>query len=390
MQALYFVLLARALGVTSYGAFTAAVAVAALAAPFSALGTNILMVKNVARSQETASTHFFRAVFYTIAGGITLTFVLALLGPFIVPSDVSPWALAAIASADLIGLKLIELAGYMWQAVGTSKPLAVLPTLMNLLRLSAVLLVGLIGVDVTVNTWAFAYLLATLPLGVIVVIVTMSRQGNIAVNFKISVEELKEGFLFSVGLASQNSYNDLDKAMLAKLISSASAGVYSAAYRVIDMAYTPVRSVAAAAYPLFFREGEGGLRQALKLTRKIAPMVLPLALLGAVAVWFLAPYSPLVLGSEYDEAVGVIRMLAPLILIRSVSFLAADTLMGSGYQGFRTGAQIGIAIVNLVMNVILIPIHGIAGAIISSLLCEAILALLLWGRIKIALVRTQK
>jgi O-antigen/teichoic acid export membrane protein len=175
VQALYFVLLARALGVTSYGAFTAAVAVAALAAPFSALGTNILMVKNVARSQEMASAHFFRAVFYTVAGGIALTFVLAIVGPHIVPPDVSPWALAAIAFADLIGLKLIELAGYMWQAVGRSKPLAILPTLMNLLRLSAVVLVGLIGVEVTVNAWAFAYLLATLPLGVKETLLLISR-----------------------------------------------------------------------------------------------------------------------------------------------------------------------------------------------------------------------
>lgn len=385
VQAVYFVLLARILGVTSYGAFTAAVAVAALVSPFSALGTNILMVKNVARSSETATANFFRAVFYTLLGGIALSVILASLGHYIVPHTVSFWAIAAIAAADLIGLKLIELAGYMWQALGSSKPLAILPTLMNVFRLLAVLAMDLLYEQVTVGVWAVAYLLATLPLGIVVVAMTMRRQGRLSKNYKISTSELKEGFLFSVGLASQNSYNDLDKAMLAKLVSATSAGVYSAAYRVVDMAYTPVRSIAAAAYPLFFKEGEGGIRSALRLTRKITPMVLPIAVFGALAIWVLAPYAPMVLGAEFEEAIGIIRMLAPLILIRSLSFLAADTLMGSGFQGFRSMSQIAVAVINVGLNIILIPEFGIPGAVVSSLLCESVLAALLWGRIGIAL-----
>ena len=72
--------------------------------------------------------------------------------------------------------------------------------------------------------------------------------------------------LFAVGLSAQTVYNDLDKVMLSKLGTTESAAIYAAAYRVVDFAYTPARSMAAVAYPNFFEAGRNGPRAALRLT----------------------------------------------------------------------------------------------------------------------------
>lgn len=387
VQAAYFVLLARVLGVDSYGAFMAAVAVVALAAPFTSLGTNALMVKQVARASDKAARHYFRAVAYTFTGGIFAAVVLALLANLILPEGISPWTFAAIAFADLIGVRLVELSGYVWQALGRSKPLAVLPTTLNLLRLGGITLLGAGMLEVSLTIWSAAYVAATVPFALIVVIVTIRKLGTLSPYLRITWAEIREGFMFSVGIASQNVYNDIDKAMLAKIGDAASAGIYSAAYRIVDMAYTPIRSVAAAAYPLFFSEGESGLRSALRLTSRITPAVVGLSLSGGVAVYVLAPYASFVLGSEYQSATAVIQALAPLLVLRALGFLAADTLMGSGQQGFRAATQIVVAGINVALNFMLIPDYGIMGAVWSSLLCEGVLALVLWARIVFVLRR---
>lgn len=379
LQAAYFVVLARMLGASGYGAFAAALALVALVTPFSSLGANTLMLKNVARNHEAASTEWIRALVYTLIGGIALSLVLTALTDLIAPAELSRVAIFQIAFAELIGMKLVELVGALWQGVGKSRPLIILPPLVNLLRLAAALALFTLHGQSSLEEWAPIYILVTLPLGVFVAAHTTKKLGFGSGDLRLRGREIREGLLYSVALSSQNIYNDIDKAMLGRLNSVAAAGLYSAGYRIVDMAYAPIRSISAAAYPLFFREGERGLLSALKLTRKLAPIVLILgAVAGAGAAW-LAPLAPILLGSEYGGAVDVIRLLSPLVFLRGLSFLAADTLTGCGKQGIRTVVQISVAVVNVGLNFALIPLLGISGAIIVTLVCEAVLAAALWA-----------
>jgi O-antigen/teichoic acid export membrane protein len=93
----------------------------------------------------------------------------------------------------------------------------------------------------------------------------------------------------------------------------------------------------------------------------------------------LALFIPYILGIEYAETSRILLWLAPIPLLRSFSFLAADALTGAGYQGLRSVVQIGIALGNLGMNLLLIPKHGWLGAAWSSLISDGLLALVLCG-----------
>lgn len=369
------------LGSSEYGAFASALALAALAIPFSSIGTNTLMLKNVARRAESASAEWRRALAYTLGGGITLSLLLFTVSELVLPSEVTRLAFLQITLAELVGLKLVELVGLLWQSLGKSVALIVLPNVLNLLRLAAALAVFLLWGSAPLELWASIYMWSTLPLGVVVAVHTTIKLGRSRFSIVVGRKELREGLLYSVSMASQNVHNDIDKAMLARIDSAASAGVYSAAYRVIDMAYAPIRSVATAAYPLYFKEGELGLGGALRLTKKIAPIVVIIGLLAGSMAALLAPLAPVVLGQDYVDAVDVVRLLAPLVLLRGITFLAADTLTGCGRQGYRTLTQIAVAVVNVILNILLIPSIGIMGAVISTLACETLLALLLWLRI---------
>ncbi|MFF2843311.1 oligosaccharide flippase family protein [Paenarthrobacter sp. NPDC057981] len=390
LQAAYFVILARMLGASGYGAFASALALAALVTPFTSLGTNTLMLKNVARNNASASEEWKRALAYSVGGGLILALALTVISGIIAPPELSRIALFQIAGAELVGMRLIELTGSLWQGMGKSKPLVILPSLVNLVRLVAAGTAFFLLGETSLELWATLYMLATVPLGIAVAARTTIKLGYSKGNLRLQPSEMKEGLLYSVALSSQNVYNDIDKAMLARLSSVNAAGLYSAAFRIVDMAYAPIRAVAAAAYPHFFKEGEGGLQAALRLTRKISPIVALIGVASTAGVALLAPLGPLVLGSNFGESVEIIRLLAPLIILRAATFLAADTLTGSGRQGLRTFAQITIAAVNVIINFALIPSLGIMGAVISTLICELLLASCLWSIIGITVFRIRR
>ena len=68
--------------------------------------------------------------------------------------------------------------------------------------------------------------------------------------------EFVEGLYFSTSLSAQNIYNDIDKTMLARMATLDAVGIYAAAYRLIDVAFIPVRSLLYAGYTDFFRAGQ--------------------------------------------------------------------------------------------------------------------------------------
>ena len=73
--------------------------------------------------------------------------------------------------------------------------------------------------------------------------------------------------------ASQILYDDIDKTMLARLSTVESAAIYAVAYRFVEAAMLPIRSVAAATYPEFFRQGMHGVTSAFGIRAAYSPAV---------------------------------------------------------------------------------------------------------------------
>ena len=179
--------------------------------------------------------------------------------------------------------------------------------------------------------------------------------------FGYPISELREGAYFATSLSAQNVYNDIDKWMLARLSTLDATGIYTTAYRLIDISFVPVRSVLAAAYPRFFQQGAHGARAGLRLARRLLPLAVAYAAVAGLALFVLAPEVPRVLGRAYEASVAATRWLAILPLLKSIHYFAADTLTGAGYQGRRTMAQIVVAAFNVIVNVPLIAAASLAG-----------------------------
>jgi O-antigen/teichoic acid export membrane protein len=389
LQAGYFVIIARTLGVEQYGAFVGVTAFVSIAAPFATLGGGNLLIKNVSRNREVFAEYWGNALLLITVGSCGLALMLALFAPVVLPATISPLILILALVADLVCFRLIDTAAQSFQAVMWLSRTAQLNLLPSVLRLVAALVLQQFFNQPSVETWMLLYVSSTVIAAVIAIWMVQHDMGPPRLGLKRILPELREGVYFSVSQSSQTVYNDIDKTMLTQLATLEAAGVYAAAYRLIDVAFVPVKSLLAAAYAKFFQRGATGVRGSLGLAKQLVPVAGGYGLVAAMGLWVGAPVIPLVLGAEYQPTVEVLRWLAPLPLLKSLHYFAADTLTGAGYQSLRSGAQIGIAGVNVLLNLWLIPQYGWRGAAGSSLVTDGLLLLSLLVIVGIVYQRQQ-
>jgi len=110
--------------------------------------------------------------------------------------------------------------------------------------------------------------------------------------------------------------------------------------------------------------------------------LMPLTIVVSVIAWggmvLIAPILPDLLGQEYSLTPIIAVWLGPILIFRTIHNLLANTLTGADFQGLRSAIQVGIALFNLGLNLLWIPIYGWKGALWSSLLSDGGLAFLLF------------
>lgn len=383
IQAVYFVLIARILGPGSYGVFASIVALAALLTPFSGLGTANLFVKNVRSGRRKAALCWGNGLVTTMVSGTV--FVAAILAIDIIFNLRIPLGVVAgVGCSDLILMRIIELAVFGFGAIGRMKEYAIQGVISSALRLAAIVLLAPFGHRVTLLWWTWAYVLATVAGTAYAIWRAWGAWGRPEVDLGSFLADAREGIYFSVGGAAATVYNDIDKVMLGK-VSFSEVGIYSAAYRIIDVSMTPVRALTAAAYPHFFRLGIGGVRQSWGFARTQIGRACLYSLILAPALWIGAPLLPHLVGLGYAETVPAMRWLALLPLIRSVHSFLADALSGAGLQGLRSTIQVAVALTNFGMNLVILPKYGWLGAAWTSLASDGLLLISLWIAVRLRL-----
>jgi O-antigen/teichoic acid export membrane protein len=389
LQGAYFVIVARVLGVDGFGAFSGVMALVALASPYASLGALNLLVKHVSTGSNSAVVQFSNGVLVTFVVGGAFIVLLVLAAPAVAPASVLAGTIAMIATADIIAGNLILIAGSLGQARERLMSTALYPILLNTGRLLGLIVVVELVDDADLTAVASSYVVSSILVMGAVIGTIFKRLGGFRADFATFAAQWREGLLFAASISAQNVYNDIDKTMLARLDTLRAAGIYAAAYRILDFTFVPMRAALAAAYPRFFKSGTNGLRSALRLSKKMALPGIAYAVVVAGVLLLGSKAIPVVLGAEYSESVGAVQMLAALPLLRWTHTLAADSLTGAGYQGVRTACQIGVALINVGLNFWLITDFSWIGAVLSTLICDGLLAVMLWGVVAAA-VRSEK
>lgn len=167
-------------------------------------------------------------------------------------------------------------------------------------------------------------------------------------------------------------YTVLNKTMLGSLYDVESVGYYTQADKVIQMVLVVLSSLMTVLLPriaLMFSEGRSD--EVNRYFRKAIDYSLMLALPCIVMCFGIAgDFVPLFFGSGYEPVIQLMWILCPLFIILNLGQMFGNFLVASNNENKYTTGVVAAAIINFMLNLLLIPSHGSLGAAVATLIAE--------------------
>jgi O-antigen/teichoic acid export membrane protein len=378
LQAAYFVIAARSLGAHEFGKVAAILAVAALLGMFGGWGSGSVLLMNVARNPSVLPAYWGNVLLITVVAAVPLLGIGLALGALLLPATALT-TVGLFLLAEVVFARIVDAAAQAYQALERLAKSACFVVLSPLARVIGALGFVLSSSPRTAAGWSIWYagaLAGSAAVAVVAVSVFLTRPRP---DLRHLRRHLRLGFYFSIGSAATSIYADMDKSLLARLATGDAAGIYAAAYRLVSTLFTPLIALFMATYPRFFKRGESGLRSTLAFARSLLPAVVAYGGFASLLLLVAAPAGGFLLGSGYRDSVGAVRWLALLPLVQALGYLGGDVLSGAGFQGMRSGIQAAVAVLNVGLNLWLIPAYSWRGAAVATIVSYVALAALLWS-----------
>jgi O-antigen/teichoic acid export membrane protein len=370
-----FVLLARELGPVQFGYFGAATALAAFVGSFAYVGAHRVIVMKLATGAHLPEELARRTTLLTIMS-VLATLVLTALQPLLLP-EISTRAYVLLVGNQILLFGLTELGVALAQAMRRLEVGAAIRGVVGVIRLLFLGMFVLFG-DGTLEEWAVLAALAGV-LSVLAVMLMVQRMWGVRPGRgRPSFGDVREGVPFAITTGAAGMLEAIDRPMLVRYGFSADAGFYTAGFRLATMGLLPVEALIRASDADFFQKGARGAHHVVQLFRRLVLPAAGLAIASGIGLLVVAPLVPLLVGSEYDETVNVVRWLAVLPLIRAFQLFPSNAIIASGRAMTVAGMLFGAAAVNICVNLVLIPEHSWRGALVATYVAEVLYAIALW------------
>jgi O-antigen/teichoic acid export membrane protein len=376
-QGFYFIVLARLLGTTQYGLLAGAVALVAVVSQYSSLGSGIIFLRYVSGDHSRFRVYWGNVLMSIFLLGALLTVGVWVSGRWMVGPKSVP-LLFPIAIGDCLFQQLSACAGQVFQTFEKMKFSAALTLFNNFAR--CIVAVGMLLVMGRASAWQWVIAsLAVSSLSACIAFATVTRFfGLPSFSPSLLMKRAGEGFVFAISGSTTAVYNDIDKVVLSHFGMDRANGIYSMAYRVVNIGSMPLQSIVGAALPRFFREGVKGIAATVPMARQLLRRTVVVGIAVSVGMYVCAPIIPHLVGKSYVESVSALRWLCLIPFFRCFHLSAGDAIAGAGHQKFRLVSQSIAAVGNLILNLYLVPRYSWHGAAWASLGTDGALGVMNW------------
>lgn len=213
-------------------------------------------------------------------------------------------------------------------------------------------------------------------IGNIIMLVSLPSHINMYIREKLHpLYHLKECILLFVPQVMNYVYALLDRSMLGWMTNTDNVTIYDQAQRLIRTITAILQSLGyvmmARIANLKARNDEEGMKYYIYKSADFTMFFSVPAVFGILGV--ANEFIPIFLGNEYVESIPILKLLSILVLtIPFNSVLGTQILLPTGREKEYTFATISGAIINILINLVLIPQIGIKGACVSSIVAEIV------------------
>lgn len=370
-----FYVLARSLGVATYGVYAAVIAVVHIGASVAELGVNQLAVRAWSRTGRLLEP-WGMSVGTHVAGGAALALVLVLLQPVVSPS--AGREIVALLAFGEIALTGTAVGAVVFcEAIGRASLGTKIRVATSALRIAA-LGVFLLLPSRSLMAWAVTSVVSALLASGVGIVVLAIAFGGYARPSLVPRDEIGRGLGFGANRLLVTAQNDVDKVILAVNGMDVATGIYAAGYRIVTLSGLPLTGVVAGTLGRFFVAGEQSLADARALAGRVTRVALLFTAPAGLALFVLAPLLTILVGDDFGESVEAVRLLAFLPCVKAMQVFPANALTGADLHGRRVALLLTTTLLNVGLNLVLIPRYSWQGAVAATWFSELLLAALLW------------
>jgi len=373
----FFIILARSLGVVNQGRFTFALSFTSIFAVFLDLGVTQILIRETARDKSKTENYLANII------GFKFLAALFLYGIIVLAVNLMGYPEMTRELVYVSGLVMLvdSLTLSVYGAIRGRQNLS-FESIGTIGNQSIVLLIGgaLLLLQVNPVTVMAVYLLSSLS-NLLWSIFNLKRKFNITVRAVFDWPIVKTLIIWSVPFALAGIFSRIfsstDIILLSKLSGDRSVGIYSAAFKVAFALQFIALAFSASIYPAFssyFAHAKDKLSQLFVKSMFWLMFVAGPLVFGVIAIADTAIV--VVFGHQYADSVLPLQILIASMLFAFLCFPIGAMLNACDKQTRHT-VNLGItAAGSVIFNLILIPVLSYNGAAIANLLCYVLLFIL--------------
>lgn len=358
---------ARFLGPEQYGYLSYALAFASLFSAIAGLGLDGIVVRELVRDPsgtcEILGTAF---VLKFLSGVFTFLTVLAAIR-LIRPTDSLTFWLVGIIAGGMI-FNAFDTIDFWFQSQVQSKYSVVAKS--SAFLLISVAKIALILTDAPLIAFAGAGF-AEIVIGSLGMVVTYRASGRHILcwrsNLPVAKRLLKDSWPLILSSVAIMIYMRIDQVMIGEMVGSKEVGIYSVAVQLVEAWYFIPGVIVSSVFPSIVEAKEMGESVFYERLQQLYNFMAFMAYVVAIPVTFLAGWVIKTLyGVAYSKAGPMLAVLIWSILFTNLGVARSTFLTAMNWTRVHFLTVALGALINVVLNYILIPQYGGMGAVIAS------------------------
>ncbi len=361
---LAMVILSISLKVEDFGRFAGVIALVAILGGLARMGSSELMLERLARDPDDLKGAYGRAVGTTLAAASFGVLAIIALRPILLPNQTMVFVVT-LAIGEFLHVAGLDTGLKLFNAQGLFRRAGIHAISTIAIRVGAIATL-LAWPAASLTDVGFRYAAAGVIVWIVSFISAVRVIGWPRFSVPTTATEIKRGGTIAIGQTSLTVSTRIDQTLLLRAGLDSDAGIYSFGARIVFNSMLPAQALLEVVYPDFFRAGAEGGGNAHALARRLAKPLVAYGVFAALVLVGIAPIVEALLDVSFDGVAWVIVAMAGFPAIRISQNLAGDILSGLGAHTTRSRATIAASVLNIAMNLVLIPPLGWKGAAIST------------------------
>ena len=364
---------ARYLGPEQFGLFSYAQAFVGLFAAIAGLGLDGIIVRELVKNPSKQAVLLGTAFYLKLIGALLVLLALAGTVTLSHQDSLTTWLIFIIASSTVF--QSFNVVDFFFQAKVLSK-YVVYANIISLL-ISSFVKIGLILTNASLIAFAWVILFDSviLMLGFVYYFQRHAKLNIKRLNFSkaTAINLLKDSWPLILSGLVISIYMKVDQIMIKEMLDAEAVGQYVAAVRLSEAWYFIPMVIASSLFPAIINAKKVSKEIYYAQLQKLYDLMVWIAIAIALPMTFLSDWViDLLYGVQYDQsgAILMIHIWAAVFVFLGVA--SSRWFIVENLQKYSLYRTLAGALINVMLNYILIPIYGIYGAAYATLASQVV------------------